>query len=79
MALIHLYQAALFCDRAKVTGASHPAGPTPAAAHLPRLRSTSDEVRATLAAGGAPLPLINRRAGRAACPARRSGVQKGDL
>ena len=69
VALIHLYQAALFADRAAVTGAAHPAnagtpgGGTPAAAHLPRLRSPSDEVRATLAAGGCPLPLINRWVG----------------
>ncbi|GAB4816837.1 hypothetical protein N2152v2_003883 [Parachlorella kessleri] len=67
VALIHLYQAALFASphRAALQQAAAPAGsaaavPATTTAHLPTLRSTSDEVRATLAAGGLPLPLINR-------------------
>eukprot|EP00887_Chlorella_sp_A99_P000711 scaffold5.g711.t1 len=47
---VHLYQASWAGARA-----CGPSGP-----QLPRMRSAADEVRATLAAGGCPLPLIER-------------------
>lgn len=66
VALIHLWQAAMFTPRSAVTqvvplaGGTSGSGSTDAA--VPRMRSAGDEVRATLAAGSCPLPLplINR-------------------
>jgi hypothetical protein len=54
VALIHLFQAGMFADRAAVTALTDTDETTP------RMRSAADEVRATLAAGGCPLPLITR-------------------
>ncbi|KAL4419413.1 hypothetical protein ABPG77_003387 [Micractinium sp. CCAP 211/92] len=61
VALIHLWQAAMFTNRPAVTQAVPPAGGTSGSgstdAVVPRMRSAADEVRATLAAGSCPLPL----------------------
>lgn len=59
VALIHLWQAAMFTPRSRVT-ASGPGAVGSTAAAIPRMRHASDEVRATLAAGGCPLELIDR-------------------
>ncbi|PSC76100.1 E3 ubiquitin-ligase ARI4 [Micractinium conductrix] len=60
VALLHLWQAAMFADRTAITSAAPGAAAGSTAAHVPRMRSASDEARATLAAGGCPLPLITR-------------------
>ncbi|KAL4425499.1 hypothetical protein ABPG75_009515 [Micractinium tetrahymenae] len=61
VALIHLWQAAMFTNRQAVTPAVPPAGGSSGSgstdAVMPRMRSAADEVRATLAAGSRPLPL----------------------
>lgn len=58
VALLHLWQAGMFADRAVVTSRAPSLGS--ASAIVPRMRSAADEARATLAAGHLPLPLITR-------------------